>query len=528
MKDWLKKNTALLLALILISSVCFLFGNRKEGMFIDEVYTYGLSNSYYAPFVSSLKDGDMIDKVFTRQELLDYVSVGDNDRFAAGSVYYNQVHDVHPPLYYWIFNFVSSLTPNHFSKWTGLILDFVFYIITLLLLYKLACLLFGKGFVPVATVLLYGLSVIGLSTMIMIRMYILMTLLSVLMAYLVCRIMRDKKPWMYPALGLTILAGLLTQYYFVFYAVLLIIAYDIYALVKKDYKGFWLTSAFSLVGALLLFAVFPACIDQVFADALVSGGNAVENLKSVWQYADRFVIIVRGTCHQMLAMMIVALIAIVGIIVFHKKVSAAGERRELCWEALVFIVPAALTYILVIIISPVTEYRYVYNLIPFVALTVGFLLHMGEKAFGNFKHETSVKNCLLACIALLCLLCVKRLPPDYLYDKYSDYDALLLEHQSAPLVYMDDNFSSPLTYDMLQLMLFDDFIVTNDTDSQAMKDYVGDSDEAVLFIDISKVWASGYDADKVLEEICRNTPFDSDKTVPLYSNGFSDVYVLNK
>ena len=48
MKNWLKKYAALLLALIVISGVCFLFSSRKEGMFIDEIYTYGLSNSYYA------------------------------------------------------------------------------------------------------------------------------------------------------------------------------------------------------------------------------------------------------------------------------------------------------------------------------------------------------------------------------------------------------------------------------------------------------------------------------------------------
>ena len=95
-----KKHAALLAVLVIISAACFLFAGRKEGMFIDEIYSYGLANSYYAPFVTDLKDGDMLDKVMTRQELVDYLSVGEGDGFAFGSVYYNQIRDVHPPLYY--------------------------------------------------------------------------------------------------------------------------------------------------------------------------------------------------------------------------------------------------------------------------------------------------------------------------------------------------------------------------------------------------------------------------------------------
>ena len=108
MKNWLKKYTALILALVLVCAVGFMFAARKSGMFIDEIYTYGLANSYYAPYVTDIKGGDLIDKVMTREELTDYLTVGADDRFAAGSVYYNQTRDVHPPLYYWLFNFVSS------------------------------------------------------------------------------------------------------------------------------------------------------------------------------------------------------------------------------------------------------------------------------------------------------------------------------------------------------------------------------------------------------------------------------------
>ena len=145
---------------------------------------------------------------------------------------------------------------------------------------------------------------------------------------------------------------------------------------------------------------------------------------------------------------------------------------------------------------------------------------------GKFKYDFAVKNGALLILTACALWCARCVPPDYLYDEYSDYDDLLSAHKSAPCVYIDDNYSSPLTYDMLQIMIFDDLLVTNDTSSEAMLDYIGDAPETVVFIDISKDWASGYDPETVLEQLQSSTGYSV--ITPLYSNGFSDVYLLSK
>ena len=150
MAKTVRKHAALLAALIIISAVCFLFAGRKEGMFIDEIYSFGLANSHYAPFVTDLKDGDLRDKVMTRQELVDYLAVGEDDGFAFASVYYNQVRDVHPPLYYWLLNIASSFVPGQFSMWTGLVLDYIIYMLCLVLLYAAVLELLGSRHCAVA------------------------------------------------------------------------------------------------------------------------------------------------------------------------------------------------------------------------------------------------------------------------------------------------------------------------------------------------------------------------------------------
>ena len=213
MKKALERYGALLLVLILVSGVCLLFSLRKSGMFIDEIYTYGLSNSHYAPYVTNIGGGDSFaDTALTRQDLLSYLAVDDGEGFDFGSVVYNQAADVHPPLYYWLFNIASSLTPNVFSKWTGLALDYLIYMACLALLYALVRTLGGSRLNAAAAAGLYGLSTMGLSTMLMIRMYVLMTAFTVLLALLTAKLMQNRRRRYYPLIGLTIFLGLMTQY----------------------------------------------------------------------------------------------------------------------------------------------------------------------------------------------------------------------------------------------------------------------------------------------------------------------------
>ena len=526
MNNIFKRYLTLILALVLVSSVCCLFAGRKEGLFIDEVYTYGLSNSYYTPFVADIKDGNMIDKIITHGELLDYMTVGEDDAFAVGSVYYNQSKDVHPPLYYWLFNFVSSLDRGSLRYTAGLILNYIIYIAALVFLYKLAYSLFDSRSIASAAVVLYGLSVIGLSTMLMIRMYVLLTLETVLLAYFIVLLMRERKKTYYFSIALTIFAGLMTQYYFVFYAFFVCLAFLIHELVKKNYRSAILFSVSALLGVAALFLAFPPFIRQLTADALVSGGSALDNAKNTTMYFSRLSGFIADAVHRMKAIVIAALVFLLVCIIRLPQIAAAVKSGKISFKGFLVIIPAFVTFAVVSIVSPVNELRYIYNIIPLFALCVCSLLYMAEVSFKETKKSPAIKNGILILFAALALWEARCLPPDYLYDEYSDYDALLMQHSNAPCVYFDNNYSSSLTYDMMQIMLFDDIFVTNDTASSAMKDYIGDSDEVVVFIDISKDWASGYDSKEILDGLLRNTDFTSAES--LYSNGFSDVYLLRK
>jgi hypothetical protein len=534
MKETAKKYGAFVLALLVVLAVCLLFAQRKNGMFIDEIYTYGLSNSHYAPFLKDVAGGELEGAVLTRQELLDYVTVGEGEIGDLGSVYYNQVNDVHPPLYYWLFHLVSCLTPGVFSKWTGLILDLILYLLTLLALYRLVLRLFGSPVNAAAAMLLYGLSGLGLSTMLLIRMYALMSLFTVLLALEIARLM-EKERWIrYPLIGLTVFLGLLTQYYFVFYAFFVCAAYVFWAAAKKRWRslGLFALSAFAGVGLLLL--VFPACIDHLTADKLVSGGNAVEQLSAVSQYKDRLLLFFHEVNHGMKAAVLTALGLMLALLVFCKRLRAAGKAKKLPWESLVILLPAFAAFTVAALISPVPEQRYVYNLAPLFAASVSFLIALLERSLEDLPRQGLWKAGLLLAVLALSLLLARRQPPKYLYpvdpcyeDTYAAFDALAADHASDPCVYLTE-YSYPPTQDLGQLLAFEDVLVTGDPDSPAVDDYLAarQSQECVVYIDVSETWASGFDPEEMLPALAAST--DYTRWEPLYENGLSAAYLLRK
>ena len=531
----LKGLLPLLLALLAVLAVSLRLADRKNGMFIDEIYTYGLSNSHYAPFLKDLAGGTVSDVALTRQQLLDYVTVGDEASLPdLGSVYDNQVNDVHPPLYYWLFHLASCLTPGVFSKWTGLGLDLLLYLLTLLALYFLVKRLFGSRFNAAAAVLLYGLSALGLSTMLMIRMYVLMTLFTVLLALWIARLLERQRPLDYVLIGLTVFLGLLTQYYFVFYAFFVCAATVFYFLVRRQWKPLFrfALSAFAGVGLMLL--VFPACIDHLTADKLVSGGNALEQLSVVSQYRDRLLLFFHAAVHGMKAAVLAALGLLALLLVFCRRLVKAGKEKPLPWRSLVILAPAFVALIVVALVSPVPEQRYIYNLAPLFAASVSFLIALLERSLEALPRKRLWQHGALLALLALCLLLAWRQPPKYLYpedpcyvDTYAGYDALASAHGEEPCVYLTGFFSPP-TQDLGELLYFEDVFLTADPDSPALDAYLArrGGESCVVYIDVSKAWSSGFDPEQMLPALIASTDFTSFE--PLYENGLSVTYLLRK
>ena len=518
----LKRHLPFLVCLLAVLSVSLHFCLWKSGMFIDEIYTFGLSNSSYMPFIGDGSGDRIAEQTLTYDDFYDYLAVTEGEtRFDAGSVYYNQVRDVHPPLYYWILNFCSSLVSGHFSKWIGLIPDLIIYLGAIALLYALGLELFGSEHIAAATALLYGLSQVGLSTMLMIRMYVLVTFLTVLLALLVTRELRAPARRKELAVACAIFLGLMTQYYFVFYAFFLCAAAVIVLLCRKEWKAAGCFTLFSFLAVGLMLLCFPSVFNQIAGNRLGPESDPLSNLRNISAWVGRL----RYYFGQIrVGLTVTAGVAGLSLLLWlifsfiHKE----SRLHKADWQFLILLLPVIPTVFVPAIVSPVLEGRYIYNIMPVCVLAAGFSI----QAYCRHLEIRRIRE-YCAVFATLALVWSLRTVPDYIYDEHRNYNALVGEHADAPCVYITGYYAG-LTQDMLQLMVFDDVHVTEDPTSDGLKTYLAANpdDECVVYVDVDAMWGDGFNSEAVVQELLDETDFTASEH--LYRYALSDTWLLTK
>ena len=509
----------LLIVLILTFGISLHFCLWKSGMFIDEIYSYGLSNSHFMPFIGNGEHDQIEEQILTRADFQDYLTVTDTEpAFDAASVYYNQVLDVHPPLYYWLLNFSSSLARGHFSKWIGLIPGLIIYLGMITLLYLLGVELYGNRLVAALTAVLYALSQVGLSTMLMIRMYVLMSFLTVLLAYFAAKELRLPALKHECCIGFTIFAGLMTQYYFVFYAFFLCLAVISFQLIQKQWKAAFRFSVCALAGVVLMLVCFPAVFTQMTGHRLGPESDALANLLNVAAWSRRLRYYFGQFRVGLFSAIIVSITGVcfwLGYSAIHRELRLSGMDLRF----LVLLIPVIPTVCIPAIISPVLEGRYIYNIMPIAVLFAGFCLSVCSR-------HMDLRIPFVTVLLFSVIVSVYTVP-DYIYEEQKAYTDAVSPHSQAPCVYLTGYYAG-VTQDMLQLMLFDDVLITDDPSSPALAEYLehSDSDEVVVYIDIDSMWGSGFDAKTMLSSLEDHAGLE--QAEHLYHYALSDTYLMRR
>lgn len=317
-----KESIALILIMLISLSTMIYHGTRKEGYHVDELYSYGLANSEYLPFMHfgesgyDVKDwmmdygageslGDLLRNLakdfkliqecgfqpknsviyqdyLTAQEnskdtrtttwisgqgYRDYLAVSKDNTFNYASVYYNQRGDVHPPLYYILLHTVCSLFQGKFSKWFGLAVNYAALLLAIWMLYHMVSTYLGGKKVALATVLVYALSNGFMTTAVFLRMYALLTLMVILCSYIHLRLAADQfritkrtRIW----LVLSTLGGFLTHYYFVIYVMATALIMIIWMAAKKKGKEIFFYILTMACCAAIGLCVWPFAVKHVF------------------------------------------------------------------------------------------------------------------------------------------------------------------------------------------------------------------------------------------------------------------------
>ncbi len=297
-----KKIINLIMAIMTVVMFILAFYNcdRKEGYYVDEPWSYGLANSYYKPFLQDY-DGYM-ENWHDGSFFMDYVETSEEDTFSYDSVFYNQSHDVHPPMFYCLLHTVCSFFPGSFSKWYGLSINLLLFVIQLNILFALCKLFFDKDSLsPLASVLIYGINAGAMSMVVYLRMYTLATMWTLLFVYLTCRFVKKvmeaddnsedvhgKKAGRISLknlnglglipLALTVMCGILSHYFFVVFCGMFGFFCALYMFIVKRRKETCIYTIACVVGGTVGFLIFPSMWSH-FMDTNVSW-EVLVNLKN--------------------------------------------------------------------------------------------------------------------------------------------------------------------------------------------------------------------------------------------------------
>ena len=90
---------ACIVLVLLQYGLCIHYGLKRQYLFCDEVYSYGLANSTDKTFLHPGEDNTPLDEWVTGSYFENYMNYND-DSFNYSAAYRNQENDVHPPVYY--------------------------------------------------------------------------------------------------------------------------------------------------------------------------------------------------------------------------------------------------------------------------------------------------------------------------------------------------------------------------------------------------------------------------------------------
>ena len=543
-------------ALIIVALVMLIFINKKEGLHCDEAFSYGSSNSSYSNLFYSywktdpekeffdeyVRDANIfkmmsnINKYYfgnedeknrivhekeeaqdvkwrTREEARDYMQItGNGDAFNYDSVFWNQISDVHPPLFYLIVNTVSSIFMNNSSKYIIFAINLVFFILTALVMRQILILI-DKRELTIHTILLYGLSIAGISTVILLRMYMMLSFFTVLFLYLNIRIVKNDlkiTKGSFLALVLTTICGFLTQYFFCIYALIVVIIMGVILIKSKKFKELAKYVSIFAISTIIGLMIFPMSLYHMFFSerGIEHFGNS-EYLYRIKTFAQ--LILNNFGANNIIGIALIILAVVVVVIVKKKESLPIFTLISLPIVCYVFIIAK---------VSPYLELRYVMNVLPIASI---FVVMLVGSMFDNRMYEVLLVSIMVIGLSGYGFITEK---PIGLYEGYNEYVEVAKENRDLDLVYIGEAYFNHIQ-SMPEFMEYKKCLLVSEGDLEWLEDddELKSQKEFILSIDTVKL-----DEKQILDTVLKSTGFTKCKVLkePIGNEMDNKIYKIYK
>lgn len=421
-------------------TVCIIVDVQKGRFHCDEVYSYGLSNCEEYPFINNetvkeLGYNGWVDSEFFKY----YVTVDTNKPISFKAAYDNQVADVHPPMYYFILHIVCYLAGGEFTKWTGLALNLVILILLDLVLYYIGLYILKDKYKALVPVLFWSLSSAGLSNIVFIRMYMLLTLELAVFVAIHIMALKSKNAFSikwYILIFINVIMGGLTHYYYYPFIFFFGAPICIILLSHKQFMNLIKYVASLLGGFAFNLTVFSGTINHVFSG--YRGTEVLNNLGARGEavFTKNYLPWMNNSVFGgLLFPLLIALIVLLPLSYFIKKrknvelqeatdtTEAYRMIRKFDNRTVILFLLFVATYMFSFIAiqgSGLKTNRYLYPVYPYFALiTIKLVCVILE----NVKVKKWIQYAVIS--VLVIILCVLSLIKNKVENQYPEYDSVV-------------------------------------------------------------------------------------------------------
>ena len=439
----------LIITIVLQLAVALCFCMQKQGFHYDENYSYYSSNVTYG---LNPPDGDWLSGSTIAEEFCITPGKGFNFPLVAQM----QSFDVHPPVYYFLLNIICSLSSGIFSKWQGLILNLIFFVISELLIIAIANKVGNKNkAITWFSLALFGFSPAIISGITFIRMYMLLTSECMALILLHMNMLTDIKNSSSLSrfvkyliqIAVTVYIGFLTHYYFAVFAFFVAAFTTLYLFFSKNTRKTSYIYAITVIAGLLSAVLsYPASLRHIFRG--YRGTEAMGAFFDMNNLSDRMGLFVGLIDDYVLnrtfyILLLIILLAYVQVRFMNKRVSP-----NLCF-GLSFI--TAVGYFAIVMKTALMNYeeavRYempIYGLliILIVVSLYSLIINTSPVTEGNSRGGQVQRLLFGVILAITLVMQVKGLYDGkvlFLYPEEKSEKEFATEHKDDVIIYVYDN-----------------------------------------------------------------------------------------
>lgn len=419
------------------------WGFQKQGFYIDELWSFGLANSYFFPHL--FVDGSLDNTYIYPDQLWSYLVVDEGESFTYDSVYYNLSNDAHPPGFFFILHSVCSLFPGEFSKWMGIVPNIVLFIVGQIALLHLSTKLIKGAWVRFVPTILWGFSTAAISYTLFIRSCLLSSVAVLLLLISHRRLLVDNDGGLKTCLGLFLFSFFcyMTHYYLFILAFAIACATVLLLLIRKSWKLFLKYCISMLAGLLLTALVFPSAYVHLFFDEYSSNARHGIFLHPLSERVADFVqdalpdLFHGSSLYAILIIFLLFACIVIGI-TWRSKGSGPGDRR---FGYCLMMFAANIAFILcAIYASPWQSTRYIVFSYPVCILMGCWLVVEGLKRFADIRNSRTISKVCILLLGFIVVVDLACLPSTikFLYPEDESNRQALAKDAGCQVLYLSE------------------------------------------------------------------------------------------